>query len=86
MGKPFHFEAIAEAELYKFAPWDLPGTVIYSYMHLILFLDTNIISLLICLTLRCLDLHSYYFSMIEYDHLRSPESVHFFCMHLSFIS
>ncbi|KAJ6800989.1 NAC domain-containing protein 53-like isoform X2 [Iris pallida] len=24
MGKPFHFEAIAEVELYKFAPWDLP--------------------------------------------------------------
>ncbi|KAJ6813808.1 NAC domain-containing protein 53-like isoform X2 [Iris pallida] len=24
MGKPFHFEAIAEVELYKFSPWDLP--------------------------------------------------------------
>ncbi|KAG6515617.1 hypothetical protein ZIOFF_026046 [Zingiber officinale] len=22
---PFHFEAITEIELYKFAPWDLPG-------------------------------------------------------------
>ncbi|XP_074567890.1 uncharacterized protein LOC141824488 isoform X2 [Curcuma longa] len=25
MGKPFRFEAINEIELYKFAPWDLPG-------------------------------------------------------------
>ncbi|CAA6667718.1 unnamed protein product [Spirodela intermedia] len=25
MGKPIHFEAISEIELYKFAPWDLPG-------------------------------------------------------------
>ncbi|XP_042451333.1 NAC domain-containing protein 82-like isoform X1 [Zingiber officinale] len=25
MGKPFRFEAITEIELYKFAPWDLPG-------------------------------------------------------------
>ncbi|XP_020247319.1 NAC domain-containing protein 53-like isoform X2 [Asparagus officinalis] len=25
MGKPFRFEAISVVELYKFAPWDLPG-------------------------------------------------------------
>ncbi|KAK1323932.1 NAC domain-containing protein 78 [Acorus calamus] len=23
--KPLHVEAISEVELYKFAPWDLPG-------------------------------------------------------------
>jgi No apical meristem (NAM) protein len=25
MGKPFRFMAVSEVELYKFAPWDLPG-------------------------------------------------------------
>lgn len=25
LGKKFHFEAIAELNIYKFGPWDLPG-------------------------------------------------------------
>lgn len=24
-GRKFHFEAISEVEIYKYAPWDLPG-------------------------------------------------------------
>lgn len=27
MGKHCHFMAISEVELYKFSPWDLPGTL-----------------------------------------------------------
>lgn len=30
MGKSFRFEAISEIELYKFAPWDLPGNPFFS--------------------------------------------------------
>lgn len=36
MGKPFRSEAISEVELYKFAPWELPGNLM-SLSYLILF-------------------------------------------------
>ncbi|KAG6475431.1 hypothetical protein ZIOFF_064651 [Zingiber officinale] len=46
MGKPLRFEAIAEIELYKFAPWDLPG-------YLFLYTDKS--------QLRSKDLEWYFF-------------------------
>ena len=32
MGKPFRFESISELELYKFAPWDLPGNCFLQFL------------------------------------------------------
>lgn len=29
MGKKLHFEAITEINIYKFSPWELPGTFIF---------------------------------------------------------
>lgn len=28
-GKSFQFEAISEIELYRFAPWELPGNLLF---------------------------------------------------------
>ena len=36
LGKKFKFEAIAEIDIYKYAPWELPGI----YFNLLLFSDT----------------------------------------------
>jgi hypothetical protein len=33
MGRKFRVEVIAEVDVYKFAPWDLPGTWENSYIH-----------------------------------------------------
>ena len=31
MGKRFHMDVIAEVDIYKYAPWDLPGTLTNLY-------------------------------------------------------
>lgn len=35
MGKKFHTDVIAELDIYKYAPWDLPGSLI-NFVYLVL--------------------------------------------------
>lgn len=34
MGKKLHFEAITELNIYKFSPWDLPGTFFWVFFDI----------------------------------------------------